>query len=119
MAAGLLLRRQAESAVHDLGAKNGPVRLAAHGKLRTVHKAGTWRGAAEISIPLMARGQHVGLYLLGPRRGGQAYDALEFEALVRVTGDVERAIAHALPSSRPAAPNPGAHGREGGTATHV
>ncbi len=119
MDAEFLSRQLLERAVHDLDAQGGAVRLTSNGELRTVHQEGTWRGAAEISIPLMAHGQRVGLLLLGPRRGGQAYDALDFEALVRVTGDVERAIAHALPSSRPAAPNPDARGREEGTAAHV
>ncbi len=98
-----LARRLLERAVHDLDAQGGAVRLVANGGLHTVHRAGTWRGAAGISIPLTTRGERLGLLQLGPRRDGQAYDALDFEALVEVTGDAARAIAHALPACVPSA----------------
>jgi hypothetical protein len=85
-----------ENAVRDLDAQGGAIRLVDAGGLRTLHQAGAWRGAAQISIPLSVRGERVGLLQLGPRRGGQAYDPPDFEALVGVSQDVARAIAHAL-----------------------
>jgi len=102
--AELLLRRLPESAVDDLDAKRGPVRLAANGDLRTMHKAGTWCGAAEIVIQLVARGQRIGFMRLGPRRSGQVCDELDFGAPVQITGVIARAIARTRPASRASAP---------------
>jgi hypothetical protein len=99
-----LSRRLLERAVHDLDAQGGAVRLAGDGGLRSVHTVGTWRGAAQVSVPLIARGERIGLLQLGPRRNGEAYEAMDFEALVEVSGEVARALDHALREGGPTAP---------------
>jgi hypothetical protein len=92
-----LARGLLEKAIGDLEAQGGAVRLASQGELRTVCRAGSWRGAAQISIPLLSQGERIGMIQLGPRRDGRPYEALDFEALVDVAQDVARAIAHGLP----------------------
>jgi len=96
-----LSRGLLEKAIRDLDAQGGAVRLANNGDLRTVCQAGNWRGAAQISIPLVAQGERIGMLQLGPRKGGRPYEPLDFEALVEVTHDVARAIANALHSGNP------------------
>ena len=109
----LLLRRLSESAVHALDAQGGAGRLVANGNLRTMHVAGARRGAAEISIQLVARGQRIGILRLGPRRSGQVHDALDFGALVQIAAVIARAIARTQSASRPPAPNLGSHSLRG------
>jgi hypothetical protein len=55
-------------------------------------------------VPLIARGERIGLLQLGPRRNGEAYEAMDFEALVEVSGEVARAMDHALREGGPTAP---------------
>ena len=84
-----------------------------------MHKAGTGRGAAEISIQLVARGHRIGILRLGPRRSGQVHDALDFGALVQNAAVIARAIARTQSASRPSAPKPGSNACRGGTAAHI
>jgi hypothetical protein len=54
--------------------------------------AGTWDGAAALSIPLMAGEREVGTLALGPRRGGAGFSARERERLQNAANLVALAL---------------------------
>ncbi len=94
--------RLLDETTHAFEAQHGAIYLGAAEEEQLIHAVGIAQGAAALSLPLEAEGQHLGRLVLGPRRAGIDYiaqDQARLETTVALVADALYS-AHATHSFR-------------------